>query len=116
MNTVKITDTELVIEPHGLDKLLSFKSGMSLPWEHVRGATQDDRIVEESKGIRGPGTRLPGKYSGTFKKDGDASFWNVGGSGSVIVVELRDEPYVRLVLSVEDPTKAVDEINAHARA
>lgn len=115
MNTVTITDDNLVIEPHGLDKLLSFRRGMTLPWGHVRGATQDDRIVEEPKGIRGPGTKLPGKWSGTFKKDGDTSFWNVGGSGAVIVVQLRDEPYARLVLSVEDPTRTVDDINAHAR-
>lgn len=115
MNTVTIKDDGLAVEPHGLDKVLSFKRELQVPWDHVRGATQDDRIVEESKGIRGPGTSLPGKWAGTFRKDGSASFWNVGGAGAVIVVELRDEPYARLVLSVDDPTPIVDGINARAR-
>ena len=66
----------------------------------------------ESKGLRGPGLGLPGKWSGTFTRDGEKAFWNVSDGMRTVVIELTDEHYARLVLTVEEPRGTVDRINA----
>ena len=112
MNTVTVTDSTLGVEPRGLDKLWSFTRRLDIPLRHVRGATVDHGVTSEPKGLRGPGLGLPGKWAGTFTRDGERTFWNVSDPSHTIVVELLDEHYVRLVLTVQDPRSAVDAINA----
>ena len=111
MNTITLTETDLVVEPKGLDKLWSFTRRLSIPLAHVRGATFDPGVNEEPKGIRAPGLAVPGKWAGTFTKDGDTSFWNVSTPGATIVIELSDEHYTRLVLTAAEPRAVVDTIN-----
>ena len=114
MNRVTITATTLVVEPRGLDKMWSFTRRIEVPLAHVRGATFDPGANHERKGIRSPGLAVVGKWSGTFRKDGDRSFWNVSAPGRTIVIELTDESWDRLFLTVEEPRHLVDEINAAA--
>lgn len=111
MNTVSLTEKMLVVEPKGFDKLWSFRRKLEIPLDHIRGATLDPGANQEFKGIRAPGLSLPGKWAGTFHKNGDRSFWNVSGPNGTIVVELADEHYARLVLTVEHPRSVVDSIN-----
>ena len=105
MNIITLTDTMLVVEPQGLDKLWSFTRKLEIPLTHVRGANQ------EPKGLRAPGLAIPGKWAGTFNKDGDKSFWNVSAPSETVVIELLDEHYARLVLTVDQPRSVVDAIN-----
>ena len=65
----------------------------------------------EPKGLRAPGLNVPGKWSGTFTKDGDRSFWNVSAPGETVVVELSDEHYARLFLTVDQPHSIVDAVD-----
>lgn len=55
---------------------------------------------------------MPGKWSGTFVREGEKSFWNVDVPGDTVVIELGDEDYSRLVLTVDNPRELVDAINA----
>jgi hypothetical protein len=112
MNTVTLTDSVLTVEPTGLDKLWSFTRRLEIPLAHVRGATFDPGANDEPKGLRAPGLAVPGKWAGTFTRDGDRSFWNVSAPGATIVIELADEHYARLVLTTADPRDTVDAINA----
>ena len=75
-----ILDTMLVVEPQGLDKLWSFTRKLEIPLSHVRGATFDPGANQEPKRLRASGLAIPGKWAGTFNKDGDKSFWNVRNS------------------------------------
>ncbi|WP_245150326.1 hypothetical protein [Weissella cibaria] len=70
--------------------------------------------MAEPKGMKCLGLRVPGKYAGTFILEGEKTFYNaeIGGS-DVIVVQLHDEEYVRLVLSVDDGVDIVNAINKH---
>jgi hypothetical protein len=111
MNKVKVTKSELIIEPQGLDKVFSFTSKLSIPLAHVRGATFDPGFNQEPKGIRAPGLGLPGKWSGTFILHGEKSFWNVSNTTSTVVIQLKDEKYVQLIVTVENPKAVVDSIN-----
>jgi hypothetical protein len=115
-NTITLTSDTLVVEPTGLDKLWSFTRQLTIPLAHVRGATLDPDVAAEPKGLRHPGLAVPGKWAGTFTKDGDTSFWNVSarrsGQRRTIVVQLDQEKYQRLYLTVADPRGTVDAINA----
>ena len=111
---VTIAPDSLVVEPTGLDKIWSFTSRMTIPLDHVRGATHDPGMKNASKGWRGPGLHVGDKLAGTFHADGDRQFWNVDGYDNVIVIELVDEDYQRLVLSVSEPRELVDAINVAA--
>ena len=111
MNIITLTDTMLVVEPKGLDKLWSFTRRLEIPFLHVRGATFDPGANQEFKGLRGPGLGLPGKWAGTFRKNGDKSFWNVSAPNKTVVIELVDEHYARLFLTADQPRSVVDAIN-----
>ncbi len=113
MNTVTIIDNTLVVEPRGLDKFWALTRELRIPLGHVRGATVDPGAAHDYKGLRNPGLGVPGvKWAGTFTLDGERHFWNVTGSAATIVVQLADEHYDRLYLTVADPSATVDAINA----
>ncbi|MDH6236415.1 hypothetical protein H4V99_001160 [Cryobacterium sp. CG_9.6] len=59
MNIITLTDTALVVEPQGVDKLWSFTRKLEIPLNHVRGATFDPGANQEPKGLRAPGLELP---------------------------------------------------------
>ncbi|MFE7533845.1 hypothetical protein ACMZ5F_03815 [Streptomyces rhizosphaericola] len=108
MALMRITDDSLVVVMEGLDKLWAFKTRLTIPLANVRGATVDPGIATDFKGIRAPGTHIPGVIiAGTFHHDGDKVFWDVRDASKAIVVELADEEYTRLVLQVDDPRAAV---------
>ena len=111
-NTVTVTDTTLIVQPHGLDKIWAFRDRVEVPLEHVKGATFDPGMKHEPKGWRGPGLRLPGKLAGTFHADGERQFWNVTGFEQTVVIELDpSEHFTRLIITVEDPHTTVEAIN-----
>ncbi|MEW2098642.1 hypothetical protein AB0882_20445 [Streptomyces sp. NPDC012485] len=108
MALIRIADDNLVVVMEGLDKFWAFKSCLTIPLANVRGATVDPGIATDFKGIRAPGSHLPGVIiAGTFHHDGDKVFWDVKDASKAIVVELADEEYTRLVLQVDDPRAAV---------
>ncbi|MGW4940417.1 hypothetical protein ACWEOZ_02350 [Actinoplanes sp. NPDC004185] len=109
MAHVRIEGGELIVEIEGLNKVWALKSRITVPLSNVRGATVDPGIVREPKGLRSPGTHLPGVIvAGTFHSDGERIFWDVRDARKAIVIQLDDEEYARLVLEVDDPQAAVD--------
>ena len=109
MATVLVENDDLVVEVRGLDKLWSLKSRLTIPLEHVRGATADPTITREPKGLRAPGTHVPGVVvAGTFRQDGGKVFWAVHHPEKAVVIELSDHTYERLVIEVDDPRTTVE--------
>ncbi|WP_127509359.1 hypothetical protein [Actinoplanes solisilvae] len=108
MAHVRTENGNLVVEIEGLDKLWSLKSSLTIPLVNVRGATADPGMVKEPKGLRAPGTHLPGVITaGTFHQDGERVFWDVRDGARAVVIELADERYARLVIEVADPAATV---------
>jgi len=112
VSDVRIEGTELVIDQSLVDKVLSLKSDLRFPLAHVVDATWDPGIAKEPKGLRAPGTSVPGVITaGTYHHDGETSFWNIRHGTNVVVIRLRDEEFDRLVLEVDDPQSVVHAIN-----
>lgn len=65
-----------------------------------------------NKGIKAPGTNIPGHLvAGSFRKDGEWTFFDVHNSEKILVIDLENEHYKRLVVEVEDPVSSADIIN-----
>ncbi len=117
MARVTVTDDTLTVEVKGLDKLWAFKSRLEIPLANVRGATRDPGIVHEPKGIRAPGTHIPGVIvAGTYHRGGERVFWDVKNPDKAVVIELAGERYARLVVEVDDPRATVDLVRRVVRA
>lgn len=113
MASIVVTPDRLLVRMRGLRVLWAFKRGFDIPLGHVRGATLDDGIFHEPKGLRAPGLHVPGYVAvGSFRRQGEWTFWEVKSRDRAVVVELTGERYARLVLEAEDPRGAVDRINA----
>jgi hypothetical protein len=110
MATVSIDGDELSIDIQRLDKVWTLTSRISVPLAHVRGATADPGMVREPKGVRRPGTHIPGVLvAGSFEQDGERVFWDVHDMAKAVVIELAEgEKYRRLVIQVEDPRSTAD--------
>jgi hypothetical protein len=108
MAKVSIDGDQLIVEVEGLDKLWSLKSRLVIPLANIRGATADPGIIKEPKGLRMPGTHVPGVITaGSFRTDGEWVFWDVRDPTKTVVIELSDEEYTRLIVQVPDPRGTV---------
>jgi hypothetical protein len=103
---------KLMLAVEGWDKLWAFKSRLEIPQENIRSVRADPKVAKGLwKGIRAPGTHLPGVIiAGTYYQKGQRIFWDVKDPQKTIVIELSDERYNQLIVEVEDPTRAVLEI------
>jgi hypothetical protein len=71
---------------------------------HVRGVRAHADVMEIPRGIRAPGTSIPGFiHAGTFHSQGDKMFWDVHDPAKAIVIELAEDDFARLVVEVENP-------------
>jgi hypothetical protein len=108
---IDITGGRLVITMRGLDRVWALRSRIAVPLSAVRGATADPGITRESAGFRAPGTHLPGKITaGTYRKDGNRTFWNLRNTQEAVVIELEGQYYTRLVLGVDDARATAERI------
>lgn len=115
-NHITIDGEDLVVEPHGLDKLWSLRRQVRIPLTQVAHAFFDPSSVEEPGRLRAPGLRLPWKIAGTFYSRDGRQFWNSTSKSKTIVIGLAPSaPFDRLVLSVDDPDHTVDLINEARR-
>lgn len=110
-NKLTIKNSDLIVAPQGLDKFWTLKNKLTIPLNHIVGATLDNGIIFDKKGLRLPGTAAFGYYVGTFKSNSDTIFYNAKKGENIIVIQLKDENYNRLVLSVDNPHEWADKIN-----
>jgi len=97
---LEISDGKLKIDLGDLEKVLSVKGGFEIPLEHiVKAGTEAHRTGW--KETRAPGTHLPGVVkAGTYYTPRGREFWYVTEKG-VLMLELENEPYKRIVLSID---------------
>src|SRR3954466_623544 len=112
MVEISIASGQLQLEVKGLDKLWAFKGKLELPLAHIRSVRHDPEAASGWwHGIKMPGSNLPGVITaGTFYQHGQKIFWDVHNPQNAIVIELHDERYNELIVEVENPEFAVDQI------
>jgi hypothetical protein len=118
MTKVEIQDGRLLARIEGLDQVLAFKSELSIPLAHVKGAAVSP--LEVRRRWRNPlrirllGSDMPYVVmAGSFVfLDGEHAFWDVHDPDRTVVIELDHEKFAKLVLEVEDPQAAAAAINA----
>jgi hypothetical protein len=112
MTTYTIENNNLLITVVGLDKLWAFKSHLTIPLAHIDQVSYQPEVAKKWwHGIKFPGTGIPGVLTaGTFYQAGEKVFWDVHNPEQTIVITLKDESYQKLIIEVEDTSKAINEI------
>ncbi|EEU20737.1 MULTISPECIES: PH domain-containing protein [Lactobacillus] len=110
-NKLSIENNNLIVEPQGLDKLWSLKNKLVIPLKHIAGATLDNTILFDKKGLRSPGTAALGYYAGSFHLNNEINFYNARKGSDIIVIQLKEEHYNRLILEIDNPRQWIDKLN-----
>jgi hypothetical protein len=108
----------LILHLSLLERLGGFVRGdAQVPLGSVRAARATDDPWRELRGIRMPGTGLPGKIAlGTRRFSGGKDFVAVYGKGPAVIVELAGVEFRRLVVSTRDAEAVAAEITTAAAA
>ena len=102
-----LADGVLVVRPRGLNRLWSFKREVRVPLSEIAQVDRDVARRSVPSGFRMPGTYLPGLIqAGTYRRKGEKSFWLVGRTPTVTVVECPGSRFDRLVLQLGNETAA----------
>ena len=118
MVNVSVTDDHLHLEVKGLHKLWACKSQLDIPFKHIRDVRHDPEAANGWwHGIKLIGTDIPGMFAaGTFYQHGKRIFWDVRDPARSIIIELHDEKFGEVIIEVDDPLFAVEQINARLQA
>lgn len=110
MVETSITGDHLHLEVKGLDKLWAFKSQLDI--RHIRDVRHDPEAAAGWwHGIKLIGTQLPGVITaGQFYQSGQRVFWDVHDPTKSIIIELHDDRFDELIVEVNDPLFAVEQI------
>src|SRR5690554_449402 len=96
----------LIVTVRGLHVLWALRRRLEIPLGHIREVRRaDPDIIERGwKGIRAPGTHVPGVIvAGTYYRRGEKHFWDVSDARRAIIMDLHGESYDRLIVEVADP-------------
>jgi hypothetical protein len=113
---------QLILDPNNLTIMLewyeqlfafTFTNQFTIPLQHIERAT----IAEPQSSwaeLRAPGTFLPGIIkAGTYYTRRGKEFWYVTGEQNYLTLELTDEPYQRMIFTLEQNVTWAEQINQH---
>lgn len=109
---LSISGETLCVEMIGWHRFWSFKRQIEAPIGHVTSIRMGGEEARDWRaGIKLIGARIPGLIkAGIFRTHGEQVFWDVRDPDQTVVIELRDEPFARLIIEVADPRAAIDEV------
>jgi hypothetical protein len=94
------------------DSWLALKSELDVPKSSITRVVADPDPRMPNGAIRMPGTSIVGLITaGTYVvRRGPKEFWDVRKRGRAVAIELRDHPFTRIVVEVDDPKAVVDRV------
>ncbi len=111
MVTINTTEKDIVFEINGWHKLWALKSSITIAKQNIVKAYQSDQFFTFWKGLRLPGTEIPGLITaGSYYKN-EWNFWDVCNKKNTIIVELKDAEYKNLIIEVANPDTAINLLN-----
>lgn len=113
MAHLEIEGDELVLSLSRLEKIEGFHGDIRVPLSSVREVRYVADTWPELRGIRAPGTGVPGVIAvGTRRGGAIKDFAVVHGRGPGIVVELAGAQFDRLVVSDDNAATVVDDLRS----
>jgi len=107
---LEISNGKLRIDLGNLEKALGVKGGFEIPLQNIVKAGTEALRTGWTE-TRAPGMHVPGAVkAGTYNTPRGREFWYVTDKG-VLVLELEDELYKRIILSVDGNQEWADRIN-----
>jgi hypothetical protein len=118
---VRVGNGRLVVTLEGWDAVWTFRRRVDVPLTQVVDMAVADAADVPRRGMRMPGTALPGVIrAGSYGSGERRELWNVRRARRVLVVDLHPpQPYRRLVIEVADPDSVATDLRravAEARA
>lgn len=101
---LNIVDQNLQIELTFFEQLLAvrFNKFWQIPLVHITQATTA-KPQKHRRELRAPGSFFPGVIkAGTYYTDQGKEFWYATQDGNYLTLELRDEPYRRMILTIDN--------------
>ena len=107
MATIAVDGSDLVVRLSALEKIGALRGNIRLPLASVRVVRVSNTPWSELRGIRAPGTGVPGLISlCTRRGPGVHDFAAVYGRRPALVVEMSGVSFDRLVVSCADAAEA----------
>jgi hypothetical protein len=102
---------ELVVKLNDLEKVGALRGEVRVPVQSVRTARMTEEPFRELRGVRAPGTGLPGVIAlGTWRYSGGRDFAAVYRGSPAVIVELDGADYKRLIVSEHDAAEVAAEL------
>lgn len=113
MAKVTIKNDRLQVSIGAFEAVQALQGTFSVPLTCVLGATEDPNFIRAgSLGIRAPGTGLPGVIArGTFRKSGEKTLSLWSRNQEIVVIQLTDHKWDRLIVGCDDAKSLVALIN-----
>lgn len=113
MAELLVEGDEVVVALGGWEKVGAFHGDVRVPRTAVRDVRKVDVAIGEVRGLRAPGTALPGVTAlGTWRRRGGKDFVAVYRRRPGVVVELDGARYARLIVTTDDPDAVVAALTA----
>jgi hypothetical protein len=112
---ISISDDQFKIDLDGWERFWAFyfNADLHIPLSHITQVSTDEPRHSWTD-VRLPGTFLPGVIkAGTYYTDRGKEFWYVTRLGRYLTLELENEFYKRIVLSVEQNQYWAEQIHGH---
>lgn len=110
---VSISTAELNITPRGLNRVWAFRRRLSIPLQAVKGARVVSGTRDLPKGLRLPGTAIPGlMLAGTYVTHGEKSFYLLRDGKELVLLELEGHEYRRVAIQTAKPYDVVRRIHS----
>jgi hypothetical protein len=110
---LSIAGNQLLIELEWFEQLLAFTldKTFQIPLDRIERVTSEEPQSDWAE-IRAPGTFLPGVIkAGTYYSKRGKEFWYVTRDKDYLTLELKDEPYKRIILTVDRSEAWVERIS-----
>lgn len=112
MAKVEVRGDELLVSLSKVESILAAHGSFAVRVADVIGVTVDPGVGSESKGLRAPGTCVPGLLTlGTYFHQGARTFWCIRRGSKAVSISLTGSAFDRLVIDVADPYGVAESIN-----
>ncbi len=102
---VEVRDGTLIVRPRGMNRLWAFKGEVRVPVSQVSGVRTGVARRSVPSRLRTLGTYVPGLIqAGSYRGNGERSFWLVGRTPTVTVIDCPGARFDRIVLQLGDAT------------